>query len=70
MTLYILPSCCKCEEVIKLFSKLRIDVTVINIFDNLDIGKSLTLDKGLPVLELNDEWLDYEMIIKRYKSEG
>lgn len=70
MTLYILPSCCKCEEVIKLFSKLGIDVTVINIFENLDIGRTLTLDNGLPVLELNDEWLDYEMIMKRYKSEG
>lgn len=69
MTLYILPGCCKCEEVIKLFSHLGIDVTVINIFDNLDIGRSLTVDNGLPVLELNDEWLDYEMIMKRYKRE-
>ncbi|CAM3915124.1 hypothetical protein [Cytobacillus oceanisediminis] len=30
--------------------------------------RTLTLDNGLPVLEENNEWLDYEMIMKRYNK--
>jgi hypothetical protein len=68
MVLYILPSCCKCQEVIKLFTKLEIDVKVINIFDTMNADRTLTWDNGLPVLEENNEWLDYEMIMKRYNK--
>ncbi|UGB30966.1 glutaredoxin domain-containing protein [Metabacillus sp. B2-18] len=68
MILYTLPSCCKCDEVIKLFKKLDLDVKVISIFDNIDTGRALTLDNGLPMLEVEDEWLDFEMILKRYRE--
>lgn len=68
MVLYVLPSCRKCQEVIKLFTKLEIDVKVINIFEAMNTDRTLTLDNGLPVLEQNNEWLDYEMIMKRYNK--
>lgn len=68
MVLYILPSCCKCQEVIKLFTKLKIEVEIINIFDMMNAERPLILDNGLPVLEENNEWLDYEMIMTRYNK--
>jgi hypothetical protein len=68
MVLYILPSCWKCQEVIKLFTQLEINVEIINVFDTMKVDRTLTLDKGLPVLVENNEWLDYEMIMKRYNK--
>ncbi|MEI5908063.1 hypothetical protein WAK64_13465 [Bacillus spongiae] len=69
MILYIMPSCYKCEEVLQLFSKLNIQVKVVNIFDRIEDNQQLTFDKGLPALELDNELLDYDKIMKRYKDE-
>lgn len=68
MVLYVLPSCRKCQEVINLFTLLDLDVKVINIFDVMNADRTLTLDNGLPVLYVNNEWLDYGMIMKHYNK--
>lgn len=70
MNLYIVPGCGKCEEVLMILSKRQITVNTVSVFDKMDRRSPIRLDHGLPLLELEGEWLDYNRIIKHYRLEA